>query len=381
MTKEVKLDTLVEHLTELEDPRSNINQKHPLVNIVTIAICASIAGATQYTQIETFGKERSEWLAAYLDLTNGVPSHDTIGRVFRLLDPEAFNDLFHCWIDSVFGKLDPQVIAIDGKTARRSGDSASGIGPLHMVTAWATEDNIVLGQVKTEDKSNEITAIPLLLDQLDIKDCTVTIDAMGCQKKIAEKIIEKQGHYILGLKGNQSALLQEAKELFEEVESTAYKLDGVRQSRCKTKEKGHGRKELREYTVMEDFYLPPDRNGWIGLRTFARVISTREVKEKTSVETRYYASSLPCNAKIMANAIRQHWSIENSLHWCLDIAFREDESVTRKGNGPENQAILKRLTHSLLKNECTHKQGIEGKRFRAAISPEYMVKVLCAPRS
>ncbi len=381
MTTEVKMDTLIEHLTELEDPRSKTNQKHPLVNVITISICAAIAGATKYTQVETFGIERKDWLAEYLDLTNGIPSHDTIGRIFRLLNPESFNGFFHCWIDDVFGKTCPQVVAIDGKTARRSGDNSSGIGPLHMVTAWATEDNIVLGQVKTADKSNEITAIPLLLEQLDINGCVVTIDAMGCQKKIAEAIIGEKGDYVFGLKGNQSCLLQDAKELFMEVESKGGEFIDVRQSRCKTKDNGHGRVEIREYTVMEDKSLQSRQKSWPGLRTFARVISTRTLKGKTSVETRYYASSLRCSAKPMAKAIRQHWSIENSLHWCLDIAFREDESVTRKGHGPENLAILSRLTHSLLKNERTHKQGIEGKRFRAAISPEYMLKVLCAPRS
>jgi predicted transposase YbfD/YdcC len=381
MDTEAKIDTLLEYVNKLEDPRSKTNQKHPLVNIVVIAICASIAGATKYTQVETFGKERREWLEEFLDLANGIPSHDTIGRIFHLLNPESFGKLFHSWIETVFGKLRPQVIAIDGKSARRSGDSCAGVGPLHMVSAWAAEDNIVLGQVKTADKSNEITAIPLLLEQLDIAKCTVTIDAMGCQKKIAEAIIEQQGDYVFGLKGNQSGLLEDAKKLFEEVEGAGGKFDDVRESRCRTKDKGHGRVEVREVTVMRDHSLPARQKEWTGLRTFARVVSTRTLKGKTSNETRYYASSLPCSAKRMAKAIRQHWSIENSLHWCLDIAFREDESVTRKGHGPENLAILKRMTHSLLKNETTHKQGIEGKRFRAAISPEYMLKVLCTPRS
>jgi predicted transposase YbfD/YdcC len=381
MAIEVKIDSLLEHVNDLEDPRSTTNQKHPLVNVVVITICASIAGATKYTQVETFGKERRDWLETFLDLANGIPSHDTIGRIFRLMNPESFTKLFHGWIEAVFGKVGPQVIAIDGKTARRSGDSHTGIGPLHMVSAWAADDNISLGQVKTADKSNEITAIPLLLKQLDISECTITIDAMGCQKKIAEAIIEQQGDYVLGLKANQSELLEDAKALFEEVESAGGGFDDVREARCKTKNKGHGRVETREVTVMEDLSLPARQKEWVGLRTFARVVSTRTLKGKTSKETRYYASSLPCRAKRMAMAIRQHWSIENSLHWCLDIAFREDESVTRKGHGPENLAILKRLTHSLLKNETTHKQGIEGKRFRAAISPEYMLKVLCAPRS
>lgn len=380
MAKELNCAKLVEYVEALEDPRSTTNRRHPLVNIIFISICAAISGATKWTEVETFGKEREEWLSKYLDMSNGVPSHDTIGRVFRLLRPETFSQIFHEWIEVAMGPPCPDVVAIDGKTDRRTGDSSLGKSALHMVTAWATEDQVVLGQVKTEDKSNEITAIPLLLDELDLEGVTVTVDAMGCQRAIAEKILEGNGDYVFGLKGNQSGLLEHAKELFTEVEEAGEDFADVQKDQHTSNEKDHGRVERREYAVLEDSTLPGTQGAWPGLRSFVRVISERTEKDQTTREIRYYATSLPCNARELAKAVRKHWSIENSLHWCLDMSFRSDESRIRKDHAPENLAVLVRMTHSLLKNERTDKRGIVGKRFRAALSPAYMEKVLCRPR-
>lgn len=365
---------IIDYFAELPDPRKKVNRQHKLLDVVVITVCAAICGADEWTEVEDFGCGREEWFRQFLDLPNGIPSHDTFGRVFSLLDPQAFQTCLFNWVKAAFKIEDAQVIAIDGKTARRSGDGKLGKKALHMVSAWATANHVVLGQVKTEEKSNEITAIPELLALLNIKDCTVTIDAMGCQKNIARMIIDGGGHYIFGLKGNQSGLLEEAKKLFSEVGDE--KFDDVRQRYRKTIDRGHGRREVREHLVIED--LMPTKRGkdWPGLRCFGRVTSERTADGKTGTEERYYVTSLPCNAKVFAESVRAHWGIENSLHWCLDVAFNEDDSRIRIGNAQENMGILRRFTMGLLKNEKTHKRGIKNKRKMAGWSNDYLLKVL-----
>ena len=367
------------YFATLDDPRQEINQRHKLIDIVVLAVCAAICGADKWTDVESFAKAKEEWYRQFLDLPSGIPSHDTFGRVFAHLDPEAFQEGLLNWLGAVFDLDIAQQIAIDGKTARRSGDQVLGKKALHMVSAWALDNQVVLGQVKTDDKSNEITAIPALLAMLDIEDCVISIDAMGCQKDIAEQIIDGGGDYVLGLKGNQGGLLKEAEALFDEAYGKPH--DDVREATYRTTERGHGREEVREYQIMEDLFCSERRRSWKGLRCFGRVISTRTVKGKTSTEIRYYATSLRCHAKAFGKAVRSHWGIENSLHWSLDMAFREDESRVRKDHGATNMSILYRFALSLLKNERTHKRGIQGKRLLAGWDNAYLLKVLGVARS
>ena len=370
--------SILEHFRDLDDPRSDINKMHNLNDIITIAICASICGADKWTQIADFGRAKRDWLCKILELPNGIPSHDTFRRVFTRIAPESFHACFQTWVQSIFTATNGQVVAIDGKTARRSGNARSGQPPLHIVSAWASENNLLLGQVKTDAKSNEITAIPALLKMLDVAGCIVTIDAMGCQKKIAEQIVEANGDYIFGLKGNQSGLQEEVKQLFSELENGPF--DDVEESHYVTENKGHGRHELRKYHVVKNLGIIGREIEWPGLQCFAKIISARTQNGKTSVEERYYITTLACNAQRFGDAARSHWSVENSLHWVLDMAFREDESRTWKDNAPENLALLNRLTLSLLKQEKTYKRGIASKRLRAGWDSKYLELLLTPPK-
>ena len=369
---------ILEHFRELDDPRRDINKRHKLIDIITIAICASICGADKWTQIADFGNAKCDWLCKFLELPNGIPSHDTFRRIFARITPESFHACFQTWVQSIFSATNGQVVAIDGKTARRSGNSKSDQPPLHIVSAWASANNILLGQIKTDDKSNEITAIPALLNMLDVAGCIVTIDAMGCQKKIAEQIVKANGDYIFGLKGNQSGLYDEVKQLFGELQDGPF--DDVEESCYVTENKGHGRHELREYHVVKNLGIIGREIEWPGLQCFAKIISTRTQNEKTSVEERYYITTLNCNARRFGQAARSHWSVENSLHWILDMAFREDESRTWKDNAPENQALLNRLALSLLKQEKSYKRGIASKRLRAGWDSKYLELILTPPK-
>ena len=377
-TLESATPSILEHFHDLDDPRSDINKMHNLNDIITITICASICGADKWTQIADFGSAKRDWLCKILELPNGIPSHDTFRRVFAKINPESFHACFQTWVKSIFSATKGQVVAIDGKTARRSGNAKSGQSPLHIVSAWASENNLLLGQVKTDEKSNEITAIPSLLKMLDVAGCIVTIDAMGCQKKIAKQIVEAKGDYIFGLKGNQSGLQDEVKQLFSELENGPF--DDVEESHYVTENKGHGRHELREYHVVKNLGVIGREVEWPGLQCFAKIISTRIQNEKTSVEERYYITTLECDAKRFGQAARSHWSVENSLHWVLDMAFREDESRTWKDNAPENLALLNRLTLSLLKQEKTYKRGIASKRLRAGWDSKYLELLLTPPQ-
>lgn len=367
--------TITEHFSELGDPR-RYNKRHLLDDIIVIAICAAICGADDWPAVEEFGRAKRRWLKTFLKLPHGIPSHDTFGRVFGLLNPEQFRRGFIQWVRAVNKIIGGQIVPIDGKKLRRSHDRTLGKNAIHMVSAWASENSVVLGQIKVDDKSNEITAIPQLLDLLEISGCIVTIDAMGCQKEIAKKIVvEKSADYVLALKGNQGHLFEDVKGLFEYAQERGL-------ADCdyhRTEEKGHGRMEIREcWTLSAPEYLARIQNwvDWQGLRTVIMVRSERRVDDKRSKEARYYISSLGGDAKQALKAVRGHWGIENVVHWILDIAFREDESRIRKGNGAQNFAILRHIALNLLKQEKTAKCGTKTKRLKAGWDEDYLLKVL-----
>jgi predicted transposase YbfD/YdcC len=324
--------------------------------------------------MELFGKSKEGWLKGFLELPNGIPSHDTFGRVFAHLDAQQFQDCFLEWVQAVSTLTRGQVIAIDGKTLRRSHDQSLGKAAIHMVSAWAAENRLVLGQTKVSEKSNEITAIPELLALLDVAGCIVTIDAMGCQKEIARLIIAESGDYVLALKEDQGQLYQEVKELFEDED-----LVRVQGDFHETVNKGHGRLEHRQcWSIAEQgciSYLN-SRGEWQGLQSVAKVTGERGMGDKVSAESRYYISSLPGDAQQLLWAVREHWGIENRVHWVLDIAFREDESRVRKGHGQQNLATMRQMALNLLRQETTSKGGVKAKRLRAGWDEDYLIKVL-----
>jgi len=365
---------ITEHFAKLDDPR-RYNRRHLLLDLVVIAICAVICGADDWEAVEEFGHSKYEWFKSFLELPHGIPSHHTFRRVFASLDAEQFQTCFIEWIKAVHKITKGQIIAIDGKKLRRSHDKTIGKQAIHMVSAWAEENRLVLGQRKVDDKSNEITAIPQLLDMLAIEGCIVTIDAMGCQREITSKIVDKGADYVLALKGNQGGLHQDVQELFSYAEETEF----VDCDYHKTVEKNHGRLETREcWTISSPEYLPYLRklSKWANLRTIVMVKRERRVGAKIETEVQYYISSLVSSAQHILNAIRGHWGIENRLHWVLDIAFREDDSRLRKGNGPQNFGVLRHIALNLLKQEKTAKCGIKNKRLKAGWDTDYLLKVL-----
>lgn len=369
------------HFGGLEDPRVERSQRHQLLDMVTVAICAVIGGADNWVEVESFGRAKLTWFQQFLELPNGIPSHDTFGRVFARLDGQQFESCFLEWIDAVREITAGQVIALDGKTLRRSHDKTLGKGAIHMVSAWASANRLVLGQVKVDEKSNEITAIPKLLAALTISGCIVTIDAMGCQQKIAQQIIEQQADYVLAVKENQGHLHEDIKELFAYAHEINF--EGVTgRDYHKTVNKGHGRIEIREcWTLTDPEFLVYVRNrsAWAGLHTLAMVKAERRVGDKTSCEVRYYISSLPGQAEPVLEAVRSHWGIENQVHWILDVAFREDESRIRKGKAAQNFAIIRHIALNLLKHENTAKCGIKAKRLKAGWDENYLLNVLADP--
>lgn len=365
------------HFSALEDPRIDRTKLHKLMDIVVIAICAVICGADTWVDVESFGHAKLAWLKTFLELPNGIPSHDTFGRVFAMLDPDQFQQCFLDWIAAVSQVIPGQVIAIDGKTLRRSHDKRLGKEAIVMVSAWATANRLVLGQAKVDDKSNEITAIPELLRVLDITGCIITIDAIGCQKEIAADIVERDADYLLALKGNQGRIHEDVELLFDDLEAsrfTAYAYDYAR-----TINKDHGRIETREcWTISDPEVLRHlrDAQHWDRLIAVVKVRAERRIDSETTVQDRYFLSSLSGNAQSILTAARSHWGIENNLHWVLDIAFREDECRIRKDHGDQNFAILRHIAINLLKQENTLKVGVKAKRLRAGWDEHYLLRVL-----
>jgi predicted transposase YbfD/YdcC len=362
------------HFESLKDPRVERTRRHKLMDIVVISVLAVICYADGWSDIHDFGKAREAWLRRFLELPNGIPCDDTFRRVFAALDPGQFQACFVSWVQSLVGATDGKLVAVDGKTVRHSFAGEEGKGPLHLVSAWVGENQAVLGQLATDSKSNEITAIPQLLELLDLRGATVTIDAMGCQKAIAEKIIDAGADYILALKDNHPTLHQEVVQFFEAAQAEAF-----RDTRCdqdETVDGGHGRIELRRVFASDDIDWLADKPCWKGLRSVVMVESERSLGDKTSFERRYYLSSLPAEAAHLGERIRGHWGIENQLHWVLDMAFDEDRSRIRRGHGPDNFALLRKIALILLKQEKTLRRGVEAKRKRAAWDHDYVLRVL-----
>lgn len=369
--------SVVKHFEGLQDPRSGNAKVHIFLEILIIAICAVICGADGWSDIELFGKNKKEWLKTFLKLPKGIPSHDTFGRVLAQIKPEEFQKRFIAWVQAIEQLTTGQVIAVDGKKLRRSHDRDSGKAAIYMVSAWATQNQLVLGQTKVADKSNEITAIPELLQLLEISGCIVTIDAIGTQTEIAEAIVAGGGDYLLALKENQGHLFEDVQYLFEVDVAQGFKY--AQHSYAKTVNKGHGRIETRECWATEnEEYLSLIRKHqrWPGLKSIVRIVSQRQIGENVEVQTRYFVSSLPAEAKTILKVKRSHWQIENQVHWVLDIAFRDDESRVRKDHAPENLAVLRHMALNLLKNEKTAKGGIHAKRLQAGWNNDYLLAIL-----
>ena len=362
--------TLADHFATLDDPRVERTRLHPLLNIMTIAICAVIGGSESWDDIAEFGEVKAEWFASFLDLPHGIPSHDTFNPVFAALDPMQFQTCFLQWMQAVAGVLPAQVIALDGKTVRGSQDRVNGKQAIHMVSAWASVNHLVLAQIKVDEKSNEITALPELLGQLAIAGCVVTIDAMGCQRQIAQQILDQGGDYVLGLKGNQETLHQEVQHSF----TLAQQDDGAGVSQAETVGKGHGRIETRRAWVIDDDEIiawVQERHAWPGLQAIGWVQAERRIGTERSVEDRYYLLSRPLTAAAFGDAARSHWGIENRVHWVLDVTFHEDQSRIRAGYAAENFAVLRHIALNLLRQQQT-------KRLKAGWGTAFLLQILQA---
>ena len=368
---------LTDRFSSLQDPRTGRAKRHNLIDVIVIAICAVICGADSWVDVEMYGKSKREWLSRLLKLANGIPSHDTFGRVFARLDSVQFESCFTEWVRAVNEVVEGQVVAIDGKTVRRSHDRLAGKSAIHMVSAWASANHLVLGQLRVDDHCNEITAIPELLSALDVSGCTVTIDAIGCQKEIAATITGQEADYVLALKQNQPQLYDDVTEMFDQAKRSGF--SELAHRFCETVEKGHGRIEKRRCWAVSDpnhLGYVNDRNEWAKLRSLAMVESERTEDGKTSTQTRYYISSLPNDARTLLSSVRTHWGIENSVHWVLDVAFGEDDSRVRKGNAAENLSVLRRMALNMLKRETTSQGGVAARRKRAGWDEEYLLLVL-----
>jgi predicted transposase YbfD/YdcC len=382
MQKHPKI-SLIEHFEKLPDPRVDRTKDHDLIDVLIIALCSLLCAAESFYDMEEFGQAKQDWFKTFLGLRNGIPSHDTFNRVFAALDPEKFLECFLAWTQSVRQAVGQEIVALDGKALRRAINGDDSVK--YIVSAWAEGNGLVLGQMKVADKSNEITAVPRLLRVLELSGCIVTLDAMGCQKKIAKEIIEADADYVLALKGNQETVHEEVKTFLDATlaERQGPRLPGARLSKAAATlaalemvEKDHGRLETRRYFQSDQLAWFADRAKWEGLQSVGLVESTREVKGQRTMERRYYLSSLPLGVETFARAVRGHWGIENKLHWTMDVCFGEDQSRARTGHAAENLAALRRLALNLLKREKTKKRGIRGKMLNASWDHSYLLRLL-----
>jgi predicted transposase YbfD/YdcC len=361
--------SIIHHFSSIEDPRRDRHKKHRLSDIFFITLCATISGADNWVAIERFGRAKEQWFTEQLNLNHGIPSHDTLGDVFSVIDTEQFSECFSNWVADLSNLVEEDIIAIDGKCLRRSLDKASNKAAIYMVSAWSRQNSLVLGQVKVDDKSNEITAIPKLLTRLDIAGAVITIDAMGCQKKIAEQIIQQKADYVLSLKGNHGLLHEDVTTYFESTlapDAAIQAIDG-----------GHGRIETRTLRACGDIDWLEKAHAWAGLKSIIAVTAKREIGEKVTEETRYFISSLSAdNPDKLERAVRAHWSIENNLHWVLDVAFDEDSNRTRKGYSAANLAVTRHIALNLIKAEKTAKVGVKTKRLMAGWDNDYLLKII-----
>jgi predicted transposase YbfD/YdcC len=383
MSPEPEVGSIAKYFSKIRDPRIERSKRHRLLDILIMAICGVICGADSWVDIELFGKTKIDWLKTFLKLPNGIPSHDTFGRVFAALNPQEFESSFMEWVQAInqttgsCALTQGQVIAIDGKQLRGSHDSGIGKNAIYMVSAWATENQLVLGQRKVDDKSNEITAIPKLLKLLEVKGCIVMVDAIGTQTKIAKTIIEQGGDYILAVKENQGHLYEDIHDVFADNQQFNY--EGIPHSYAKVVNKDHGRIEIRQcWAISDPEYLANirDLKRWEGIQTLVMILSERRIGDESEVQDRYFISSLESNAHKILRAKRSYWGIENRLHWVLDIAFNEDRSRVRKDNAPQNFAVLRHMALNLLKQEKTAKGGIKAKRLQCGWNVDYLLKVL-----
>ena len=361
------------HCHDLKDPRIERTRKYPLINIVFMAVCGILSGADSIAGIHEFAFDRRSWLARFLDLAQGIPCEDTFERVLARIDPAAFEKCLLRWIEAVQEATDHKLIAVDGKTLRGSRDHERGRSAVHMVSAWATENKLSLGQVVTHEKSNEITAIPELLKLLDVSGALITIDAMGCQKEIAAQIRQKGGDYVLAVKGNQPKLHEQVEKAIDE----ALEKDAEEVDEHQTVERGHGRRETRTYMIAAAPKSVDPEGSWRDLKAVGMAISERtDSQGRASVETRYFILSRLLPVQEFAAAVRGHWSIENHLHWQLDVSFREDECRVRRDHAPANLSVIRRFTLGLLKRDKSCRKGIVIKRMKCSANDEYREKIL-----
>ena len=363
---------LIEHFSKLEAPRVDRNKKHELIDVIVLCVCAVLSGAEGWSDIEEFGRTKLDWLRRYVPLANGVPVDDTIARIISALSVSGFQECFMSWMKEAVELGEGELIALDGKTHRRSHDRKRGVKALHLVSAWACRNGVVLGQVKTDEKSNEITVVPELLERLELKGCIVTLDAMGCQRAIAAQVQEGGGDYVLSLKRNHRGLEAEVRGYFEAAREEDYNRPEIGNE--ETSEEGHGRIEHRSYFLSTDLSSLSGVEKWRGLKGIGLVESERHGEGRVSIEQRYYLTSLG-DVKRFQQAVRSHWGIENQLHWRLDVTFREDESRIRRGNGPHNMGVIRHVAMNLLKGEKT-KISYRKKRVRAALNDDFRAKLL-----